>query len=390
MIISKIELFNWKNFHRCEVGVQERCFVVGANAAGKSNFIDALRFLRDVAKQGGGLQTAVRVRGGITKIRCLAAREQSNVKLAIELSESDSRELCWHYELNFKHTGGGIRENQVKIVSEKVFSGREQRYVLDRSAETLGEDEETLKYTYLEQPNANKDFRVIQQFLQNVEYLNVVPQMVRESASSSYSGDKEDYYGRNFLKRLALLNDNTRRSYFRKINEFLKLAVPQLEELSFVKDEIGVPHLEARYVNWRTRGSKQQEMQFSDGTLRLIGFLFALIDSNGVLLLEEPEINLHPGIVAQFPEFIAKIQRVKKGGRQVFITTHSYDILSNEGIAPEEVLLLTNSPEGTEVEVLSNVEKAKNILAAGFSMADVVMPLTKPWSIESMSHIKLD
>lgn len=390
MIISKIELFNWKNFHRCEVGVQERCFVVGANAAGKSNFIDALRFLRDVAKQGGGLQTAVRVRGGITKIRCLAAREQSNVKLAIELSESDSRELCWHYELNFKHTGGGIRENQVKIVSEKVFSGREQRYVLDRSAETLGEDEETLKYTYLEQPNANKDFRVIQQFLQNVEYLNVVPQMVRESASSSYSGDKEDYYGRNFLKRLALLNDNTRRSYFRKINEFLKLAVPQLEELSFVKDEIGVPHLETRYVHWRTRGSKQQEMQFSDGTLRLIGFLFALIDSNGVLLLEEPEINLHPGIVAQFPEFIAKIQRVKKGGRQVFITTHSYDILSNEGIAPEEVLLLTNSPEGTEVEVLSNVEKAKNILAAGFSMADVVMPLTKPWSIESMSHIKLD
>ena len=390
MIISKIELFNWKNFHRCEVGVQERCFVVGANAAGKSNFIDALRFLRDVAKQGGGLQTAVRVRGGITKIRCLAAREQSNVKLAIELSESDSRELCWHYELNFKHTGGGIRENQVKIVSEKVFSGREQRYVLDRSAETLGEDEETLKYTYLEQPNANKDFRVIQQFLQNVEYLNVVPQMVRESASYSYSGDKEDYYGRNFLKRLALLNENTRRSYFRKINEFLKLAVPQLEELSFVKDEIGVPHLEARYVHWRTRGSKQQEMQFSDGTLRLIGFLFALIDSNGVLLLEEPEINLHPGIVAQFPEFIAKIQRVKKGGRQVFITTHSYDILSNEGIAPEEVLLLTNSPEGTEVEVLSNVEKAKNILAAGFSMADVVMPLTKPWSIESMSHIKLD
>ena len=390
MIISKIELFNWKNFHRCEVGVQERCFVVGANAAGKSNFIDALRFLRGVAKQGGGLQTAVRVRGGITKIRCLAAREQSNVKLAIELSESDSRELCWHYELNFKHTGGGIRENQVKIVSEKVFSGREQRYVLDRSAETLGEDEETLKYTYLEQPNANKDFRVIQQFLQNVEYLNVVPQMVRESASSSYSGDKEDYYGRNFLKRLALLNDNTRRSYFRKINEFLKLAVPQLEELSFVKDEIGVPHLEARYVHWRARGSKQQEMQFSDGTLRLIGFLFALIDSNGVLLLEEPEINLHPGIVAQFPEFIAKIQRVKKGGRQVFITTHSYDILSNEGIAPEEVLLLTNSPEGTEVEVLSNVEKAKNILAAGFSMADVVMPLTKPWSIESMSHIKLD
>lgn len=53
MIISKIELFNWKNFHRCEVGVQERCFVVGANAAGKSILSMHFRFLRDVAKQGG-------------------------------------------------------------------------------------------------------------------------------------------------------------------------------------------------------------------------------------------------------------------------------------------------------------------------------------------------
>ena len=45
---------------------------------------------------------------------------------------------------------------------------------------------------------------------------------------------------------------------------------------------------------------------------------------------------------------------------------------------------------GSLLEFTSLVEKAKNILAAGFSMADVVMPLTKPWSIESMSHIKLD
>ena len=65
-----------------------------------------------------------------------------------------------------------------------------------------------------------------------------------------------------FLKRLALLNDNTRRSYFRKINEFLKLAVPQLEELSFVKDEIGVPHLEARYVHWRPGGVNSRKCNF--------------------------------------------------------------------------------------------------------------------------------
>ena len=102
--------------------------------------------------------------------------------------------------------------------------------------------------------------------------------------------------------------------------------------------------------------------------------------------IDEPETFLHPQAQDKLLDSLENISQ----NSQVFITTHSYDILSNEGIAPEEVLLLTNSPEGTEVEVLSNVEKAKNILAAGFSMADVVMPLTKPWSIESMSHIKLD
>ena len=79
MIIQKLILHNWKNFQNVEVSLSERCFIIGANAAGKSNLIDALRFLRDIAKQSGGLQTAVEDRGGVTKIRCLAARTSTNI-----------------------------------------------------------------------------------------------------------------------------------------------------------------------------------------------------------------------------------------------------------------------------------------------------------------------
>ena len=67
MILSKIELVNWKNFHSCSVNLADRTFIVGANASGKSNFLDAFRFLHDIAKSGGGLQTAVASRGGMTK-----------------------------------------------------------------------------------------------------------------------------------------------------------------------------------------------------------------------------------------------------------------------------------------------------------------------------------
>jgi len=391
MILKKIKLHNWKNFQNCEVDLTERCFIIGANASGKSNFIDALRFLRDITKQSGGLQTAVEERGGITKIRCLAARTQTNVSITVELGNPDEEQNIWRYHLDFAHTGGGVIKSQVKIIKEEIYSYREKKYFLRRHYKSTDEDEETLKYTHLEQATANRNFRELQMFFQNIEYLNVIPQMVRESASVVTSFTKEDYYGRNFLERLAKMNEKTRNSYFRKINDCLKIAVPQLKELQFVKDKMGIPHLEARYAHWRAKGSKQQEMQFSDGTLRLIGFLFALLDNHGVILLEEPEINLHSGIISQIPAFISKIQRSKKSKSesQILITTHSYDLLSDLGISTDEVLLLQNTHEGATIQKLSDLSDLKAIVDAGLSVADAVIPATKPKEIEKLSQLTI-
>lgn len=389
MIVRKIKLHNWKNFQNCEVNITERCFVIGANASGKSNFIDALRFLRDIAKQSGGLQEAVEERGGITKIRCLAARKQTNISITVELGEDNSDKLLWKYHLDFSHTGGGILKNQVIIKQEQVYSYIDKKNILDRNPNSKNEDVETIKYTHLEQVNTNRNFRDLVVFFQNIEYLNIIPQLVRESSLMPGS-KKEDFFGRNFLERLSKLNERTRNSYFKKINELLKLAVPQLEELGFVKDNMGIPHLEAKYKHWRAKGSKQQEMQFSDGTLRLIGFLFALIDSKGLILLEEPELNLHSAIIAQLPEFISKIQRNRKGRIQVIITTHSYDILSNTGISTDEVVLLENTQEGTKANIVTDLKDVKQIVNAGLTIADAVLPKTKPEKIDSFSQLTLD
>ncbi len=388
MIIKKLKLHNWKNFQNVEVNLTERNFIIGPNAAGKSNLLDALRFLRDIAKQSGGLQTAIEQRGGIKKIRCLAARKKPNISIEVQLGEPNESNPTWIYLLDFMHTGGGVIKNQAKIIKEKVYSAMKNEWILDRS-DKENEDSETLKYTHLEQITANKDFREVQIFFQNIEYLNVVPQMVRDSSSYIQSMNKEDFYGRNFLEKISKMNERTKTSYFKKINEFLKLAVPQLEALQFSKDEMGVPHLEAKYIHWRAKGSKQTEEQFSDGTLRLIGFLWALIENRGLILLEEPEINLHAEIIRQFPEFIAKIQRNKKGARQVLITTHSYDLLSNPGIGTQEVLVLQNTSEGTLINKVEELDKVKALIDAGFSMAEATIPFTAPEHIQEMNQLNL-
>src|SRR6185312_17044563 len=99
MLVTRVELQNWKNFRHADVSLGWRAFLVGPNASGKSNFLDALRFLRDIAKPGGGLQTAIQDRGGLSKIRCLAARQNPTVALRLELSAEPGGKPDWVYEL---------------------------------------------------------------------------------------------------------------------------------------------------------------------------------------------------------------------------------------------------------------------------------------------------
>lgn len=385
MYVSRLRLYNWKNFQDIDVVLAERCFIIGANATGKSNFLDALRFLRDIAKQGGGLQSAVQARGGVTKIRCLSARTHTNIRVEVDLNKEGCSNPTWRYAIDFKHSGGGIQKSRATILEEVVFNYETQKFTLHRTPSSSKEDSETLMYTHLEQVTSNVDFREIRDSFQSIEYLNVIPQMVREASSIVLSSEKEDYFGRNFLIRLSALNPRVRNSYLRRINDVLSLAVPQLEQLSFVKDPMGIPHIEARYRHWRANGGKQNEMLFSDGTLRLIGFLFAMLDGTGIILLEEPESNLHSGIVTQIPEYIARIQRERK--RQVIVTTHSYEILSSGGIGINELIVLSPSAEGTTATNATALSDVKNLLDAGLTAADVFLLRTAPNNVESINQL---
>lgn len=388
MIISKIKLTNWKNFQHAEVDLTNRIFIVGANASGKSNFLDVIRFMRDIVKQGGGLQSAVEQRGGVSKIRCLAARKRSDVAIEIQLSDSESAEKpTWIYYLSFKHTGGGIVAKQATIIEEKVFSERTNKWLLTRNGSDKNEDDETLKFTYLEQPNSNSEFRDVYFFFQEVQYLHIIPQLIRDASSYILASNKEDFYGRNLLDRMDITNKNTRDSYLKKINEVLQLAVPQLKNINFVKDDKGIPHLEAVYEHWRAKGAKQQESQFSDGTLRLIGFMWALLDGKETILLEEPELYLHSAIIKQLPEFIYKLQRRKSGIRQVLISTHSYDLLSSEGIGGDETIVLMPTKEGTEIKKAMDMADVKQYLDAGFTMAEAVIPKVAPKNIQQLLEL---
>ena len=142
-------------------------------------------------------------------------------------------------------------------------------------------------------------------------------------------------------------------------------------------------HLRGRYEHWRPRAGWQSEAEFSDGTLRLLGLLWSFLDGTGPLLLEEPELSLHPEVVRYIPQMLRRMQ--SRASRQVLISTHSSDLLQDEGIGLDEVLLLLPAAEGTVVRAASDIEDVRYLLEGGLSMAEAVLPRTRPADAEQLS-----
>ena len=366
--IAFFHLENWKNFRKVQIPLERRTFIVGPNASGKSNFLDAFRFLGDIVSVGGGFQEAVRKRGGVSSLRCLAAREYSDIVIEFGIGEEPGGD-SWKYTLKFNQDN--LRRPNVK---QETVVGPGDKTILSRPDELDRSDPERLTQTFLEQVNVNREFREIGDFLKSIRYLHLVPQLIREPDRSV--GRHNDPYGGDFLEQVARTPEKTRRARLRKILNALRVAVPQLSELILEQDKRGIWHLKGKYEHWRPQGAWQTEEQFSDGTLRLLGFLWAVLDGNGPLLLEEPELSLHPEVVMFLPQLLARVQR--RTGRQVIMSTHSKDLLSDTGIGLDEVLLMTPGAEGTAVDLAASLKDARILLDHGQSMAEVVIPRTRP------------
>jgi hypothetical protein len=257
---------------------------------------------------------------------------------------------------------------------------------LDRPNPDDLDDPQRLTQTYLEQIGSNAAFREVARFLQSVTYLHLVPQLLRYADQIQGRMIEDDPFGQGFLERVAKATEKTRRARLRVIEEALKIAVPQLQQLQFVRDtDTGRPHLQALYSHWRPNAGWQREDQFSDGTLRLLGLLWSLLDGDSLLLLEEPELSLNAGIVAQLAPLIHRVQRSRR--RQVIISTHSDALLNEKGIDGREVLMLSPRGERTAVAVASDVEDVRALLEAGFSAGEAVLPRTKPPHTTQLSFI---
>ena len=372
--VTRLELQAWRNFsRRIEITLGGRAFFIGPNASGKSNILDALRFLRDVA--GAGLQDAVRIRGGMSEIRSLHTRRFPGVRIAVDVG-SREQPARWSYELHFRMHP---RRHVPVIEGERVRDNG--RTILERPDDRDREDAERLTQTHLEQVSENQKFRVLARFFESVRYLHIVPHVVRELRRD---GDyRDDPFGSDFLEQIAATNKRSREARLKKIQEALRAAVPQFEKLELDRGLTGDWHLYADYKHWRPKAARQNETTFSDGTLRLLGLLWALAEQGGPLLLEEPELSLHDALVSRLAGLMARMNR--KTGRQVLVTTHSVALLRDRGIDLREIHLLDPGEEGTIVRSAAALGDVAALIEQGFSPGEAIMPRAAARDVHQLS-----
>jgi len=102
MMIKKIKVKNFRSFKDLKLNIGKVNILIGANASGKSNFVEIFRFLRDIVKEG--LENAISLHGETQYIR--NANVDISENLLIEIREIP-------YIVNIEFTENGYKSIKV-------------------------------------------------------------------------------------------------------------------------------------------------------------------------------------------------------------------------------------------------------------------------------------
>jgi predicted ATPase len=372
MIITRLILKNWKNFVSLDVPLGQRVFVMGPNASGKSNLLDAISFLSDIARSS--FQNAVYSRGGPFRLRCAAAGKGDPVEIEVHLTDSSGPKTRWIYALGWKLPKGP--KAPLLLAYERVW--KDSKQILSRPNESDSEDPACLTSTHIEQIIANADFRDIPAFLMSVKFHNPVPELMRHPHPFPPADHPGDPFGRKILQSMAKMPEKERKRTIKIISDFLKPAIPQLERLDLLQDA-GGPHLQGTFEIGRPR-AKHSEAYLSDGTLRAVALLWTFMLNSSTMLLESPETSIPPDALLQITRPFFVIARETK--KQLIITAYTPYFL-NDDIVPvtaDEVVILMpgDQNEGTSACLASSISQIVQSMEEGVDAGEAVLPFCGP------------
>ena len=360
--LSRIRVKNFRSLGDVDLSLRELTVLVGKNGVGKSNIIDALRFVRDALTKG--LDEAVLQRGGMSAIRKWSAKGAAD-DVSISLEFRYYQDSCTYgFVLGGDDKGGYAVKREYfqrgNVKNEESWELESGDFV-NIVAETLllpenlrRDDTITLLLLPIYGGKQYKSNGIIYRFITSMGFHAIIPDDLRKPQRPGNPYPLEERGGnlasvlRNIMQKKEVGNYSELRDAIGMIAEGV--------------DDISVADIEGYLVTRLHHGGTSRESkgpafaldQESDGTLRALGILTALyqIPPRSLLTIEEPESDIHPGALAVFRDCLLEASM----NTQLIVSTHSPDLID---LVPADALRVVYKDEGcTHVNEISESQKA--------------------------------
>ncbi|MBD3893397.1 AAA family ATPase [Hydrogenophaga sp.] len=353
--IRRVILRSYKSIARCDITLRPLTYLVGQNGAGKSNFLDALHFVRDALT--GTLDNALSERGGLDEVRRRSSGHPNHVSIQLDLRLNDGRTALYAFKI------GALPNGSYEVQSEQCAIGglgQGPYYKIERG--NLVQSSEatfpavTPDRLALVAASGLTVFRPIYDALTAMGFYNLNPKVMRE-LQKPQDGRLLKPVGEN----IASVVHHLKRSAPQQldlINEYLRTVVPMIQSM----ERKAVGPMETLEFRQAVAGAKHPwrflAQNMSDGTLRALGVLTALLQGNAdyspsLIAIEEPETALHPAASGALREVLNQV--AKKN--QVLVTSHSPDLLDDMDIDADSIVAVISEEGATKLAPLDQASR---------------------------------
>ena len=350
----RVSLKNYRSIERAEVELAPFTVLVGTNGSGKSNFADALVIASEISFDAA---SAIKRRGGIGSIRRWGIPETEEtrvtVRVANEKTELDARfaeqffsllpnpESGWRFGTEFvaQANGGAVSRFERSADGAHLVDADGRTSV---SVESL--PSATSIMLYARQMLGSAAFRLFRTHRLQLELARMrVPQLASEDAELEVDGSNLA----GVLRRLKAEREHD----FTTVLLAMKRLIPDLVDISVT--ETGRFLFVEFDQQQAGRVARFGISEMSDGALRALGIIVAAqtMPFARFLIIEEPEVSIHPGAAAVLYEVLKEASN--RGA--VLVTTHSPEFL--DAAREEEILVCQYGDGVTRVGPLASAQR---------------------------------
>jgi len=396
-MIKELKLTNWKSFEEATLYIDPLTILIGTNASGKSNTLDALLFLQRAAS-GVGIFQAINgdvnlapIRGGMEWV---CRKPSKDFSLEVILG-SDSDNHDYRYELTVQVNGAKAEVAREELTLLKFLprskSARESRLFYTQSQETTAPGIPAYFTTGTKGPgkriDVNRSHIVLAQSdalnlrkevqegvkqvlnqLQQIFVFDPIPSHMRDYKPFS---EKLQADGSNIAGVLAALDETRKKEVEETLAEYLK-ALPERDIQRIWTEPVGKFQTDAMLYceeGWTGTPSHTVDARgMSDGTLRYLAIVTAMLtrQPGSLLVIEEVDNGLHPSRAHVLVEMLRKLGNER--GIDVIVTTHNPALLDAAGVRMVPFITVAHRDNATGASLLmqlEDIEQLPKLMASG-------------------------